>query len=112
MLKIDKSNGVYIARFEDTDRLNTLNADHVKNELNVYFSVPDTLMVIDLGGIAFIDSTGFGIFLSLMKAAFKNQGQFKIANISEEVMELFKLLQLHHVFEIHKTVEDAINSFS
>ena len=47
----------------------------------------------------------------VLKTANNNKGQFKIANISDDVMELFKLLQLHNVFEIYNTVDDAVKSF-
>ena len=42
-------------------------------------------------GINFIDSSGFGVFLSALKAANNNYGQFKICNVDEDVMELFKI---------------------
>jgi anti-anti-sigma factor len=112
MLKTEKQNGITIIKIEDTDRLNALIAEPVKEELKSIFSTPDTRLVMNLEGIKFIDSTGFAVFLSLLKTANNNQGQFKIANISEDVMELFKLLQLHNVFEIYNTVEDAVESFN
>ncbi len=54
---------------------------------------------------------GFGVFLSALKAASNNYGQFKICNVSPEVMELFKLLQLHHVFEIYDELDACLESF-
>ena len=68
-------------------------------------------LAFDLRGISFIDSSGFGVFLSALKASSNNYGQFKICNASEEVMELFKLLQLHHVFEIYDELNACIESF-
>ncbi|MGC9343166.1 MAG: STAS domain-containing protein [Bacteroidales bacterium] len=111
MLKTEKHHGITIVKIEDTNRLNALIAEPVKEELKSLFGSPDTRLVLDLDGIDFIDSTGFGIFLSVMKTANNNKGQFKIANISDDVMELFKLLQLHNVFEIYNTVDDAVKSF-
>jgi len=72
----------------------------VKESLLEHFNKPNVNLIFDLQGISFIDSSGFGVFLSAMKAANNNYGQFKICNVDEEVMELFKLLQLHHVFEL------------
>lgn len=111
MLTTEKKEGILIVKIEDTNRLNALIAEPVKEDLKSYFSSPGTRMILDLGGIDFIDSTGFGVFLSVMKTANNNEGKFKIANISEEVMELFKLLQLHNVFEIYSTVDEAAKSF-
>jgi anti-sigma B factor antagonist len=80
--------------------------------LNNIFNKPNTKLILNLQGISFIDSSGFGVFLSVMKTANINYGQFKICNINKEVMELFKLLQLHNVFEIYSNLDDCIKSFS
>lgn len=98
-------------KFNDTNRFNALISEPVKEELKSFFSTPNTKLVLNLEGIEFIDSTGFGVFLSVMKTANNNYGYFKIANISNEVMELFKLLQLHNVFEIYSSVDEAVKSF-
>ncbi len=111
MLSIENIDGVLVVAFKDVNRFNALITEPVKEEINGYFNTPNTRLVLDLGGISFIDSSGFGAFLSIMKTANNNNGSFKICNISEEVMELFKLLQLHNVFEIYNTRDDAIKSF-
>lgn len=111
MLKIDKKEDVIIVSFNKVNRFNALITEPVKEEIKGLFNVPNTKLILNLEGISFIDSSGFGVFLSIMKTANNSFGYFKISNISEEVMELFKLLQLHNVFEIYKTVDDAIKSF-
>lgn len=112
MLNIENINDVTIASFRDTNRFNALITEPVKEELKSLFASPNTKLILDLSDIQFIDSSGFGVFLSIMKTANNNYGYFKISNISEEVMELFKLLQLHNVFEIYNKREDALKSFS
>ncbi len=112
MLKTDKINNVIIARFDNIDRFNALITEPVKEELKSLFNKPDTKLVLNLEGIRFIDSSGFGVFLSILKTANNNHGQFKLCGIEPEVMELFKLLQLHNVFEIHNNLDDCIKSFS
>ena len=112
MLKTEKINNVVVVSFEDTDKFNALISEPVKTELNSFFNKPNTKLILNLGGIKFIDSSGFGVFLSVMKTANNNYGFFKICNISNEVMELFKLLQLHNVFEIYNNLDDCLNSFS
>jgi len=112
MLKIEYLNDVTVVSFKDTNRFNAIITDQVKEQMKALFVASHTKLVLDLTGIQFIDSSGFGVFLSIMKTANNNSGYFKISNISEEVMELFKLLQLHNVFEIYNLREDALKSFS
>jgi anti-sigma B factor antagonist len=112
MLKVEQINNIYVASFENINRFNALITEPVKEQLNNLFNKPNTKLVLNLEGISFIDSSGFGVFLSVMKTASINYGQFKICNINKEVMELFKLLQLHNVFEIYSNLDDCIQSFN
>lgn len=111
MLTTEKINDITVVRFNKLDRFNALIAEPVKEELKGMFDKPDTKLILSLEGIKFIDSTGFGVFLSILKTANSNQGQFKICNIGAEVMELFKLLQLHNVFNLYSDLESCVQSF-
>ena len=111
MITVDKKGDILIAKFTSEDRFNALITEPVKEMLLSYYATPDTKLVIDLEGIKFIDSSGFGVFLSLMKAANNSNGRFKICNIKPDVMELFQVLQLHNVFDIYNNVEECISSF-
>jgi anti-sigma B factor antagonist len=112
MLKVDLINNVYVASFENINRFNALITEPVKEQLNNLFNKPNTKLILNLEGISFIDSSGFGVFLSVMKTASINFGHFKLCNISREVMELFKLLQLHNVFEIYSNLDDCLKSYN
>jgi anti-sigma B factor antagonist len=112
MLNIEYVNDVTVVTFKSVNRFNALITEQVKEEMKALYTAPNTKLVLDLSGIQFIDSSGFGVFLSIMKTANNNYGFFKISNISEELLELFKLLQLHNVFEIYNKREDALKSFS
>ena len=111
MLKTESIEDIIVVRFNNVNRFNALIAEPVKEQLKEYYNKPKTKLILDLESIDFIDSTGFGVFLSIMKTANNNYGFFKICNINSEVMELFKLLQLHNVFEIYNTLDDCVDSF-
>lgn len=111
MLKIDNINNVYVASFEYISRFNSLISDAVKEQMNNLFNKPNTKLILNLDEIKFIDSSGFGVLLSVMKTASINYGQFKLCSINKEVMDLFKLLQLQNVFDIYNNLDDCLNSF-
>ncbi len=100
-----------VVSLKDTNRFNSPIVEPVKEHLLEFFTKPNVNLAFDLQGITFIDSSGFGVFLSVLKAASNNYGQFKICNVSSEVMELFKLLQLHHVFEIYDELDACMESY-
>ena len=111
MLKTETIQDITVVRFNNVNRFNALIAEPVKEQLKEYFNKPKTKLILNLDSIDFVDSTGFGVFLSIMKTANNNYGFFKICNITAEVMELFKLLKLHNVFEIYSSLEDCVESF-
>jgi anti-sigma B factor antagonist len=111
MLEVNEKDGVVILKFEESDRFNAIVAEQVRSRLLDYFSKPNTKLIFNLEGIRFIDSSGFSAFLSAMKAANNNYGQFKICNVDEDVKELFRVLQLHNVFDLYGSVEEALGEF-
>ena len=111
MLKTTNREDVIVVELKDTDRFNSLISEAVKEQLLELFNKPNTSVAFSLEEISFIDSSGFGVLLSALKAASNNYGQFKICNVNSEVMELFKLLQLHHVFEIYDELQACLDSF-
>lgn len=112
MLETLNIDDILVVKLKDSKRLNALICEPVKEALLSYFNKPNTQLIFNLEGISFIDSSGFGVFLSAMKAANNNYGQFKICNVKADVMELFKLLQLHHVFEIYDELDSCLKSFN
>jgi anti-sigma B factor antagonist len=112
MLETKTINDAIVVNLKDTNRLNSLITEPVKESLLEFFNKPNVRLVFDLKGISFVDSSGFGVFLSALKASSNNYGQFKICNVDNELMELFKLLQLHHVFEIYDTLDACLESFN
>ncbi len=112
MLETKNINDILVVRLKNSDRLNAMITEPVKEQLLEYFNKPNTNLVFDLSGISFIDSSGFGVFLSALKAANNNYGQFKICNVNADVKELFELLQLHHVFEIYNELDACLESFN
>jgi len=111
MLRTETIQDIIVVRFENVNRFNALIAESVKEQLKHFYEQPHTKLILNLEDIEFIDSTGFGVFLSIMKTANNSYGYFKICNIHADVMELFKLLKLHNVFEIYNTLDDCVSSF-
>lgn len=111
MLKHELNNGIEILSFDNVSKLNILIAQSLKEEVAQYIAKANTKLVLNLKDVEYIDSSGFGALLSILRNAKNNDSQFKICNISPDVMELVKLLQLHNVFDICDSVDECINTF-
>ena len=72
MLETKNIKDILVVSLKETPRLNALIAEAVKEQLLEFFNKPNTRVVFDLKGITFIDSSGFGVFLSAIKAANNN----------------------------------------
>ncbi len=110
MLKITEENGIQVASFDNHDRFNAVIYQEVKEQLNSMLA-PKSKLILNLDGVKFVDSSGFGAMLSVFKTARSNDSLFKICGINPEVLELVKLMKLHNVFEIHDTLADCVASF-
>ena len=111
MLIHESNNGVEILKFDNISKLNILIAQSLKEEVAQYLTKANTKLILDLKGIEYVDSSGFGALLSILRNAKNNDSQFKICNISSDVMELVKLLQLHNVFDICDNINKCIDTF-
>jgi anti-sigma B factor antagonist len=112
MLKSETSGEIIICSFDQSNKLNAMNSESVKAEAGNFFETAHARLILDMENIVFIDSSGFGALLSILKKARKNDGIFKICSLSPEVKALFKLLQLHTVFEIFENREECLKSYS
>jgi anti-anti-sigma factor len=110
MINIEKKNKIDIVSFT-INKINALIVDDIREDIMKIFENANSKVVIDLKGVEYIDSSGFGCFLSVMKAARNNYGALKFANPEKPVMDLFKTLHLHTVFEIFEDTDTCIRSF-
>ena len=55
---------------------------------------------IDLSGVDYIDSSGVGVLISLLKLQKKKGRLLKMSNVSEKVLDVLKLSSLADVFNL------------
>lgn len=109
MINIEKRDKIDIITFT-VDRINALITDDIREEINRVFLNGNSKVIIDLKGVQYIDSTGFGCLLSILKTARNNYGVLKLANPEPAVMEVLKTLNLHTVFEIYDDIDACARS--
>jgi anti-sigma B factor antagonist len=110
MVIIEKEDNIDVVRF-NTDRINALNVDEVKSSIATIFETQHTKTIIDLSGVNYIDSTGFAMFLHLLRLARSNYCSFKLCGLTPAVMSLFIALQLNSTFEIFPDKDSCIKSY-
>jgi len=66
---------------------------------------------VDLKNVEYIDSSGIGVFINSAKLIRKQKGDVVLANVSEEVKNIFKVINLDEFIKIYNSEVEAINSF-
>lgn len=110
MVNIEKREKIDVITFS-VDRINALITDEIRESINRVFDASNSKVIIDLKGVHYIDSSGFGCFISIMKTARNNYGILKFANPEPTILELFRTLHLHTVFHIYEDMESCLSSF-
>jgi anti-sigma B factor antagonist len=68
-------------------------------------------IVLNLGGVSYIDSGGLGTLVSLYTTAHNAGGAVKLCNLTQRVGDLLQVTKLLTIFEVYDTEEEAIQSF-
>lgn len=67
--------------------------------------------VIDFNELIFIDRSGLGSLVAILRNVSKTNGNVYLADLRPEVQSLFELTRLHRVFDIFTSVDDAVQAF-
>lgn len=69
-------------------------------------------IVVDLGGVAFMDSTGLGEMVAAFSHARGQQAALKLCSLTKKIDDLMQITQLASVFETYDTLDEAVASFT
>jgi anti-sigma B factor antagonist len=65
-------------------------------------------LIVDLSGVAFLDSTGLGALVEARAATSEAGGSLPLVCSQERILKLFTITGLDGVFTIHASVGDAV----
>ena len=68
-------------------------------------------ILLNLGEVPYIDSSGIGELVSAYSAVTKSGGQFKLSNLTKRVKDLLKISRHDMLFDIHEEEAAAVKSF-
>lgn len=70
-----------------------------------------TNIVVDLGKVKFMNSSGLGMLIGALTTMRKSGGDLRIANATDKIQSLLIVTKLITVFKHFKSVDDAMKSF-
>jgi anti-sigma B factor antagonist len=69
-------------------------------------------ILLNLGGVSYVDSSGIGELVSSFTTVSNQGGQLKLLNLTKKLKELLAITKLLTVFDSYEDEEDALTSFS
>lgn len=111
MLDYDRNERGDVTVFSLKGNLDALTAPTLKKEIESLLAARRINVVFDLAQLELIDSSGVGAIVSLFKRVRTLQGDVKIACLTGQPAEIFKLLRLDKAFDIFDTIDLAVARF-
>lgn len=91
--------------------LDTTTSSEVSAKLNEIIHGGMYLLIIDMGGINYVSSAGWGVFVGEIRNIRENGGDLKIVQMTPDVFEVFEMLEFNRILDYYETIEEAVNDF-
>lgn len=108
--KVRRVNGVLVVT-PTLEKLDLSTAGEFKEQLSALIPVEKSL-VLDMEGIHFVDSSGLGAILSVLRELSAAGGDLRLCCLQKRVRVMFELVRMHRVLTIQATVEEAVTSLT
>lgn len=69
-------------------------------------------ILLNLGGVGYVDSSGIGELVSSYTAVNKEGGKLKLLNLTQKIQDLLAITKLLTVFDTFDNEEDALASYN
>ncbi|SFJ51713.1 STAS domain-containing protein [Celeribacter neptunius] len=93
------------------NRIDAACAIQFKDEMRALSDSGPARIVLDLGNVEFLDSSGLGAVVAALKAV-RNGQQLELAALHPTVQRVFRLTRMDTVFKIHTSVADAVEGIA
>lgn len=91
--------------------IDTMTATELEKVTNSLLSQNRYDIIVDLGGVDYISSAGWGIFISNIREIRLNNGDIKLARMIPNVYEIFELLEFDSILKAFDNIEKAKADF-
>lgn len=68
----------------------------------------EPVIIINLSGVTYMDSTGLGVFVGVFKNVRSNNGQLRLLGLSNRLIRLFEITGLSKIMDISSKIEGEV----
>ena len=91
------------------DRIDAASAIQFKEKMREIVEEPSARVVLDMSNVGFLDSSGLGAVVAVMKALGPLR-PLELSSLTPTVEKVFRLTRMDTVFLIHKALPDALKA--
>jgi len=84
----------------------------LKDKVNSLVNQGHKKIVLNLGGVPYVDSAGLGEIVRTYTTVSRQGGSLKLLNLTKRITDLLSITKLLTVFETFDSENDAVKSFS
>jgi anti-sigma B factor antagonist len=84
----------------------------LKDKVNSLVNQGQRKIVLNLGGVPYIDSAGLGEIVRTYTTVSRQSGSLKLLNLTKRITDLLSITKLLTVFETFDSEAEAVRSFS
>lgn len=108
--KSEEKQGVIVIAL-DGNIMGGPDATSLNDELQRLVTASKVRIVVDLGSVKFMNSSGLGMLIRSLTTLRNAGGDLKLARASEKIESLLMVTKLITVFDHHESVDEAIAAF-
>jgi anti-anti-sigma factor len=91
--------------------IDTMTATELEKVMNSLLDRGKYKIIVDLGGVDYISSAGWGIFISNIREIRQHSGDIKLVRMIPNVYEIFELLEFDSILRAFDSIEKARSDF-
>lgn len=85
--------------------------DRFRREVSDFIEQGNRSLIINMQKVNYMNSSGIGAIISAHASYKKNGGDVKLIGLSESVENLLAITRLVEIFDVHDSMDEAIQSF-
>jgi len=101
MLTVNQAENKYLVSFSNVSIFNVLNSKEVEAKLRPIISQQESKLTLSFTGVDFINSSGLEVLINLYKESKRSNSDFNLINISNNLKDLMKLVELDQFFNLN-----------
>ena len=91
--------------------IDTTTSSEVSSKLTELINDGTVQLIIDMGGVNYVSSAGWGAFVGEIRTIRESGGDLKIVQMTPDVFEVFEMLEFNRILDYYETIEEAVDDF-